>query len=40
MGWPAKNDKTRNSCFYDLRIVGYKRITKQKFRILKIYLVY
>ena len=24
MGWSAKNDKTKNSRFYDLRIVGYK----------------
>ena len=22
MGWSAKNDKTKNSRFYDLRIVG------------------
>ena len=26
MGWPAKNDKTRNLRFYDLRIVGYKKL--------------
>ena len=39
MGCPAKIDKTRNSKFYDLRIVGYK-ITKQKFRVLKICLAY
>ena len=24
MVWSAKNDKTSNSRFYDLRIVGYK----------------
>ena len=40
MGWPAKNDKTKNSRFCDLRIVGYKKITKQKFRVSKIYLPY
>ena len=37
MGWSAKTDKTRNSRFYDSRIVGYKKITKQKFKVLKIY---
>ena len=37
MGCPAKNDKTRN---YDLRIVGYKKFIKQKFRVLKICLAY
>ena len=26
MEWSAKNDKTRNSRFYDLRIVGYKKL--------------
>ena len=36
MGWPAKNDKTRNSRFYDLTIERYKT----KFKILKIYLAY
>ena len=40
MGWPAKNDKTRNSRFYDLGIAGYKKIIKQAFRVLKIYLAY
>ena len=40
MGCPAKNDKTRNSRFYDLRIVGYKKFIKQKFRVLKICLAY
>ena len=24
MGWSAKIDKTRNSRFYDLRVVGYE----------------
>ena len=36
MGWPAKNDKTRNSRFHDLRIERYKT----KFKVLKIYLAY
>ena len=26
MGWPTKNDKTRNSRFYDLRIVVYEKL--------------
>ena len=32
MGWPAKNDKTRNSKFYDSRIVGYKKLQNKKLR--------
>ena len=40
MGWPAKNNKTRNSRLYDLRIERYKKITKQKFKVLEIYLAY
>ena len=40
MGWPAKNDKTRDSIFYDLRIERCKKITKQKFKVLEIYLAY
>ena len=39
-GWSAKTDKTRNLRFYDSRIVGYKKITKQKFKVLKTYLGY
>ena len=39
MGWSAKNVNTKNSRFYDLRVAGYK-ITKQKFRVLKICLAY
>ena len=26
MRWPAKNDKTRNPRFYDLRVNGYKKL--------------
>ena len=29
MGWPAKNDKTRNLGSYDLRIVRYKKLQKK-----------
>ena len=29
MGWPDKNDKTKNSRFYDLRAVGYKSYKKK-----------
>ena len=36
MGSPAKNNKMRNSRFYDLRIEMYKT----KFKVLKIYLAY
>ena len=32
MGWPAKNDKSRNSRFYDLRIVGYKKLQNKNLR--------
>ena len=32
MGWPAKNDKTRNSRFYDLRIERYKRLQNKNLR--------
>ena len=32
MGWPAKNDKRRNSRFYDLRIVGYKKLQNKNLR--------
>ena len=38
-GGQLKNDKTKNSRFYDLRFVGIK-ITKQKFRVLKNCLAY
>ena len=38
MGWSAKNDKTRDSIFCDLRIERYKKITKQKFKVFEIYL--
>ena len=24
--WPAKNDKSKNLRFYDLRVVGYKKL--------------
>ena len=40
MGRPAKNDKTGNSRFYDLRTAACKKIIKQKFRVLKICLHY
>ena len=30
MQWPAKNDKMRNSRFYDLRVNGYKKLQKKK----------
>ena len=26
MGWPAKNNKTRNPRFYGLRMAGYKKL--------------
>ena len=29
MQWPAKNDKMRNSRFYDLRVNGYKKLQKK-----------
>ena len=32
MGWPAKNDKTRNSRFYDLKIVEYKTLKNKNVR--------
>ena len=25
MGWPAQNGKTKNSKFYDFRIIGYQK---------------
>ena len=43
MWWSAKNDKTRNPRFYDLRIVGYKKYKtkiwgiKNLFSLLKFY---
>ena len=40
MGWQAKNDKTRNSRFSDLSIVGYKNLPSKIFEVLKIYLTY
>ena len=39
MEWSAKNDKMRNSRFYDLRIAAIK-LKKQKFRVLKICLAF
>ena len=32
MEWLAKNDKTRNSRFYDLRILGYKKLQNKNLR--------
>ena len=40
MGWPATNNRMTNSRFYGARIAGYKKITKQQFKVLKIYLAY
>ena len=34
----TQHDKTKNSRFYDLKILGYKKL--QKFKVLKIYLAY
>ena len=36
----AQNDKTKNSRFYDLKNLGYKKLEKKKFKVLKIYLTY
>ena len=32
MGWPVKNDKTRNSRFYDLRIEKNTRLQNKNLR--------
>ena len=32
MEWPAKNDKLRNSRFYDLKIQSYKKLQKKNLR--------
>ena len=32
MEWPAKNNKTGNSRFYDLRILGYKKLQNRNLR--------
>ena len=32
MGWPVKNDKTRNWTIYDLKIVGYKTLQNKNLR--------
>ena len=32
MGWPAKNDKTRNSRLYDLRIERYKNLKNENIK--------
>ena len=36
MSQMTQNDKTKNSRFYGLKILGYKKL--QKFKVLKIYL--
>ena len=32
MGLPAKNDKTKNSGFYDFRNLGYKKLQNKNLR--------
>ena len=32
MGWPAINDKTRDSRFYDLRMVRYKKLQNKNLK--------
>ena len=32
MGWPAKNDKTRNSRLHDLRIERYKNLKNENIK--------
>ena len=36
MEWPAKNDKTRNLRFYDLRILGHKKLQNKNLRYQKL----
>ena len=36
----AQNNKTKISRFYDLKVLGYKKLQNKKFKVLKIYLIY
>ena len=36
----TQNKKTKNLRFYDLKILGYKKLRKQKYKVLKNYLAY